>query len=413
VNYKNAQQKKLDDVSVRISEIFRPAKRKSGRQKTSVKSQKLGGSIKQSYCDSNSTGFPNILLRKWRSPAVGKECVCKPSRGLYQHDALSFAELGLTDPTFTGSSGGTCELSSDPNRQGLYCPSLDYGGFINARFYHDPPEFTTTFRSSVWVDAVEDGWYHVVFTRNGAAGAMYINGGLVSVGTLMSNINGTQNKFLVGAVNQSTWSLDAAFNGRIDQISVLDFAVAQDEVDQLFNSGDGLAFSDWDAALTSSAEYVLEFPVDGQVTDRVGNANTYRVRSAGTVGGPGITASEGKISTRAFTPVYEDRLGAYVTDAGAAGSVLTRNYRRHAIEIPKSLGLDSWTLSAWISPHGRAVSYGESLNISDPDRSFNYNGTAWQATSGAIFSDYNTYSGTSHDSNFQIFYSGKYKHPTG
>ena len=79
VNYKNAQQKKLNDVSVRTSEILRPAKRKSGRQKTSVKSQKLGGSIKSSYCDTDSDGFPDILLRKWRSPAVNKYFLCGTS----------------------------------------------------------------------------------------------------------------------------------------------------------------------------------------------------------------------------------------------------------------------------------------------------------------------------------------------
>ena len=79
MNYKNAQQKKLDDISVRTSEIIRPAKRKSGRQKTSVKSRKLGGSIKSVYCDTDSNGFPDILLRRWRSPALNKYFACSPS----------------------------------------------------------------------------------------------------------------------------------------------------------------------------------------------------------------------------------------------------------------------------------------------------------------------------------------------
>ena len=79
MNYKNAQQKKLDDISVRTSEILRPAKRKSGRQKTSVKSRKLGGSIKSVYCDTDSNGFPDILLRRWRSPALNKYFACNPS----------------------------------------------------------------------------------------------------------------------------------------------------------------------------------------------------------------------------------------------------------------------------------------------------------------------------------------------
>ena len=79
MNYKNAQQKKLDDISVRTSEILRPAKRKSGRQKTSVKSRKLGGSIKSVYCDTDSNGFPDILLRRWRSPALNKYFACSPS----------------------------------------------------------------------------------------------------------------------------------------------------------------------------------------------------------------------------------------------------------------------------------------------------------------------------------------------
>jgi hypothetical protein len=81
VNYKNAQQKKRDDISVRTSEILRPAKRKSGRQKTSVKSRKLGGSVKSLYCDSDGNGFPDILLRRWRSPAVDKYYACNPVAG--------------------------------------------------------------------------------------------------------------------------------------------------------------------------------------------------------------------------------------------------------------------------------------------------------------------------------------------
>ena len=79
MNYKNAQQKKRDDISVRTSEILRPAKRKSGRQKTSVKSRKLGGSVKSLYCDTDGNGFPDILLRKWRSPALNKYFACNPS----------------------------------------------------------------------------------------------------------------------------------------------------------------------------------------------------------------------------------------------------------------------------------------------------------------------------------------------
>jgi len=81
VNYKNAQQKKLDDISVRTSEILRPAKRKSGRQKTSVKSRKLGGSIKSVYCDTDLNGFPDILLRRWRSPALNKYFACNSAAG--------------------------------------------------------------------------------------------------------------------------------------------------------------------------------------------------------------------------------------------------------------------------------------------------------------------------------------------
>jgi len=103
VNYKNAQQKKRDDISVRTSEILRPAKRKSGRQKTSVKSRKLGGSVKSLYCDSDGNGFPDILLRRWRSPAVGKYYACNPVAGTTPGGPAFSWEPSLIESNIEGS----------------------------------------------------------------------------------------------------------------------------------------------------------------------------------------------------------------------------------------------------------------------------------------------------------------------
>lgn len=83
-------------------------------------------------------------------------------------------------------------------------------------------------------------WVHVIFTRDGTTQKIYING--VS-DTLETNVTQT------GDIDYSTDSLwlgqrngGLRFNGKLDEIAIWSKALTQDDIDLLYNGGDGIPY---------------------------------------------------------------------------------------------------------------------------------------------------------------------------
>lgn len=334
-----------------------------------------------------------------------------------------FTDLNLKPPTFNESSGGTCEYSGGqpgtPDPATLYCPSLDYGGFLQSTFYHSPFSYSTSFRSSVYVDATLDEWYHVAFTRNSDTGAMYINGELISVGTLMNSIGRTNNNFYVGCLKSSSWSPDYFFNGRLDQIGLWDRALDSAEVSNLYNSGAGLPHASWDATLKTDESYILEFDQDigiasgsnyGTLTNSTDGSDVTSLLNRQQNFDRSFMQVGGKVSNFSFTPVYEDALAYPIQNTSAASTAAARNNPAQYMIIPKTLGYSTpWTLSVWVSPHGLGYGNTTAAQVSGSTNTFTYDNELWRSTYGALFSDYTAYSGGSDAANFTITFNGKFR----
>lgn len=355
-----------------------------------------------------------------------------------------FLDLGLLAPTFDASSGGTCEVSGGqegtPVPATLYCPDLDYGGFLQSTFYHEPYFHVTRFRSSVYDYAVLDDWYHVAFTRGSnddlGTGAMYINGELISVGTLMDTI-GSNGNLSIGALNASSWSPDQTFNGRIDQPAVWSRALSNEEMASIYNEGNGLAHSDWSDSLKQGSDFVGEFTeelglvYDGNTATQYGECTNLATgesfrnnieetnRHNNSSDSRPYTVEGGKVSPHAFTPCYFDELVYPLTGTNQEAVNFCAENAQNTQRIilgqvhmnGNDLGLGPWTLSAWVSPHGLGYGKHQRLVLQNDDgiTPITYEGEQYFEDSGTIFSDYSGYSGGNAYANFRVAFTGLVK----
>lgn len=371
-------------------------------------------SVKVEHCDVDTDGFHDAIVRDWRSPALKKQQICTNN---------DYTDRGMRTPTLTESSGGMCEFSST-GKPNLYCPSLDYSGYITGIFYHSPITNTTTFRSSVF-DTIEVGeWAHVVFTRNEMLGAMYVNGQLTAVSTIMGGVAATTNQIYVGAVKQSNWLPDNVFNGRIDQISIWDRYIEKSDVSELYAGGNGVNYASWSNSLKENSHTVYEISdkisfeneaVQGSMINHVtGDDDSANIKFNGT-GDRDATTSSGKVSNHSFTPIYANELTYPISNLEGAKAYLNqadRNSQQIVIDKYLSGGTGAaWGLSAWISPYGIAYSSHSKTYLDNPNNTFDYENEKWQNTYGAIFSDYTKYSEGQANANFTVAFRGKYKHP--
>jgi len=313
------------------------------------------------------------------------------------------------------SSGGTCESThSDNTLEGLYCPDLEYGGFFQTTFYHNARkvpysnqsnhQLTTEFKSSIFNEVVLDDWYHIAFTRNGYTGAMYINGQLISVSTIMKNdaLIRSPSSIRVGAVASSNWNNDNAFNGKIDQPAVWKRELSGEEISQLYNDGSGIKYDLWSSELKTDTENVIEFQKHQTVfyMHQLVNDNAEVTAFRGekdVISNPSNPIFEGgKVSPAAFSSVYEDN----------NSDAIDKTVQRASIVIPTGLQAGfsvKWTLSAWVSPHGHgATSSGAATD-------FQYKGVDYKRAFGTIFSEYYAYqlwTDKSPNANFTVTFNG-------
>ena len=127
-----------------------------------------------------------------------------------------------------------------------------------------------------------DTWYHAVWTNDGTNNSFYLNGILKtktliagSTGKWFGDIAGTDT-FAIGVLDRQTDY--ANYNGTIDEIGIWDKSLSSTEVEELYNSGNGLPYGGVETI-------TLESPINGTIISDIG-ANF-------TVSGKNISAVSG------------------------------------------------------------------------------------------------------------------------
>jgi len=95
----------------------------------------------------------------------------------------------------------------------------------------------------------ENVWYHVVATSDGSTYNLYVNGQLQTLtilggsnnGDWVSDFSSTANRGRIGSLNRTGSTNEDLFNGKIDQVTIFDYALSQDQVTQL--GAEGYAFN--------------------------------------------------------------------------------------------------------------------------------------------------------------------------
>ena len=79
---------------------------------------------------------------------------------------------------------------------------------------------------------------------------------------------------LIGAIRLSSWSLDYAFNGKIDQVSFWGRGLGPSDVDEIYNNGNGRSYGSFSPGLKMDIRTCLEFDNPSVVTTNAHGANT-------------------------------------------------------------------------------------------------------------------------------------------
>ena len=105
--------------------------------------------------------------------------------------------------------------------------------------------------SVIWLpgsDIWTNDWVHVVFTKNSTTIALYVDGeykdGATGTIAAVKKMTATV-RDMIGGWSRSSTTPDCFFKGYIDQPAKWNYALSQEQIDGLFNDGNGLAFSAW------------------------------------------------------------------------------------------------------------------------------------------------------------------------
>jgi hypothetical protein len=125
------------------------------------------------------------------------------------------------------------------------------GGIQQIQIYIDGTSAIEDYYNS---SIATDTWYHIVLTIDYASGyVLYINGSSVKTGSAPAYGSGDTltSRFSLGVC----WFLDGNnygryFNGMMDEVGIWSRVLTSDEVVELYNSGDGLAYPFADTSFT-------------------------------------------------------------------------------------------------------------------------------------------------------------------
>ena len=334
-------------------------------------------------------------------------------------------------------------------------------GALKAKFYYDQPTTDPCSIHSLgtgpYQDFALDTWYHLALTRQGSTAVLYVNGMPTAVATNMQEGPAFQNIAQVGALYSSSYKNDWCWNGLLDQSATWARALSPNDILELYNGGDGVPYDQMSEGLKNGITHAIECTgpasyslsdtygtdvtqnspvgwhtdlniqnkVDGstpKINIKSGSGENPLVMDAGNSGanswgaytiarlsgvGSGkpmeLTINEGKVSSWSFAPCRDDIL----RDASGAtkGEAIASTYKaRAAITIQGPLGAVVpwasrdpgsdpiyWTTSIWLKKYGEARGYAVARKINSGEE-------AWGA-SGAIFADYQYFSGSNREAN--------------
>jgi hypothetical protein len=89
-------------------------------------------------------------------------------------------------------------------------------------------------------------WYHVTTTFDGTYAKIYVNSTNEHTGSaFLGSRNSHTSPILLGKVYDSSRWLSSVYNGKLDQTAIWDRVLTASEIEQLYNSGNGLAYTSW------------------------------------------------------------------------------------------------------------------------------------------------------------------------
>jgi len=94
-----------------------------------------------------------------------------------------------------------------------------------------------------WSPNIEQ-WYHIVLTWDGSTAKLYIDGTSYDTKMLFYSMIPSTNNMWLAALN-NTGVTAGELNGKLDQPAIWNAALTATQVEALYNSGNGLAYSNW------------------------------------------------------------------------------------------------------------------------------------------------------------------------
>lgn len=89
-------------------------------------------------------------------------------------------------------------------------------------------------------------WYHITATFNGTYAKIFINSTNEHTGSAFTGSrNSHTSPVLLGKVYDASGWLTSVYNGKFDQTAIWDRVLTASEITQLYNSGNGLAYTSW------------------------------------------------------------------------------------------------------------------------------------------------------------------------
>ena len=322
---------------------------------------------------------------------------------------IAAGEYGVPEPDesyYSGAQGAFQVLDWPSNSSSNYTISAESTvntGFLGTAVLTDSPAIKGYYqRSAIFEEMIPEKWYNLVFsaTPNSSGNSvlrLYINSILCSQAVLHAGQIANDNlDLLVGAIRQSSWDLDYAFNGKIDQVSFWARGLGVSDVEEIYNNGNGSPYSSFSPGLKTNMRTCLEFDNPSTVTTSAHAANTPGVIVNGfghqvnrhndgtptdagimTIGAPfsnhPITQPGGKVSAHAFTPCYLPGMRDGInpsTGVEYTSSEITNFYSQSTRKVtalhinnpsasPRHIPGDhqNYSVSCWLKREGRAVGY--------------------------------------------------------
>ncbi len=318
---------------------------------------------------------------------------------------IAAGEYGVVQPVDSQEAGSQGAFRvrrwSDPASANSTDESLSVklSGFINSTVFTNTPDtLSYGLYSAVFEDMIPEKWYNVVFTssNNNAGNAvfrMYVNSMLVSQLTRHAGQESSGDyDLLIGALYQSSWRLDGAFNGRIDQPAFWSRGLSRSDVDEIYNNGNGSAYQNWTTGLKANSITCVEFDQASTLTvsnspnaisttvngfghnvNKAANSDAGLLTAGADFNAHPVTQPGGKVSSHAFTPCFLTGLRDGINPS--TGNQYTSNeladfYDQSTRKIaaihlnnpfanPRYIPKDheEYAISVWAKREGRGVGY--------------------------------------------------------